>query len=74
MTDEPRRHPWFMALLALAALGTVPVAFIGPQPALLAGLPVWLWTSLGATAALSALTAWGIARYWRDDAEEPPET
>ena len=67
MTDEPRRHPLFMLLVALCALGTAPFLFIGSQPVVVLGLPLWLWSSIGFTVALSLLTAWGILRYWRDD-------
>ena len=58
------------ALLALAAIGTVPFPFVGRQPVDWLGLPLWLWSSLAFTVALSALTAWGILRYWRDDEHE----
>ncbi len=67
MTDEPRRHPVFLILLALAALGTVPVLFVGREPVSWLGLPLWLWSSIAFTLALSALTAWGILRLWKDD-------
>ncbi len=67
MTDEPRRHPVFMILLALTALAIVPLPFINPQPTLWLGIPLWLWWSFGWTFVLSCLTAWGILRYWRDD-------
>ena len=69
--DEPRRHPGFLLLLFLVAFATVPLPFVGPDPAFLFGLPLWLWWSLGWTAALSALTVFGIRRYWRDDTEGP---
>jgi hypothetical protein len=67
MKDEPRRHPLFLALLAVVSLGTVPVLFVGGEPALWLGLPTWLWSSMAFTLALSALTAYGILRLWRDD-------
>jgi len=65
--DEPRRHPIYFLLLALSALGTVPVIFIGRVGGIFLGLPIWLWSSIGFSLALSALTAWGVLRYWRDD-------
>ncbi len=65
--DEPRRHPLFLALLGLAAVSTAPFALLGAPDASWLGIPVWLWASLGATACLAGLTAWGILRYWRDD-------
>ena len=67
MSDEPRKHPFFLLLLSLAAVGTVPICFVGRQPASWLGLPLWLWSSIGFTLALSALTAWGVLRYWKDD-------
>lgn len=71
MADEPRKHPLYMLLLALCALGTAPFLFIGSDSRFVLGLPLWLWSSAGFTLALSLLTAWGILRYWRDD-EAPP--
>ncbi len=59
-----------MLALALAAAATVPVAFVGPRPALLWGLPLWLWWSAVATVALAALTSWGVLRYWRDEDDD----
>ena len=67
MRDEPRRHPVYMLLLAAAALGTVPIAFVGATERAWLGLPVWLWSSAGFTLALSCLIAWGVLRYWHDD-------
>jgi hypothetical protein len=67
MRDEPRKHPIFLSLVALAAIGTVPIAFVGREVTYLLGLPTWLWSSIGFTLALSGLTAWGVLRYWRDD-------
>ena len=65
--DEPRRHPRYLILLALAAVGTVPFPFLGAPPVMVLGLPLWLWSSIGFTVALAGLTAWGILRYWKDD-------
>ena len=65
--DEPRRHPRYLILLAVAAIGTVPFAFIHAPAALVFGLPLWLWSSIGFTVALAGLTVWGILRYWKDD-------
>jgi hypothetical protein len=67
MRDEPRRHPLYMLLLGLAALGTVPIAFVGATPRSWLGLPLWLWSSAISTMALSLLIVWGVLRYWRDD-------
>lgn len=67
MRDEPRRHPIFMVLLGAAAVGTVPVWFVGSAPKDWLGLPIWLWSSAGFTLLLSGLIAWGILAYWHDD-------
>ena len=67
MFDEPRRHPRFLLLIALVALGTVPLPFVGQDLVLFLGLPVWIWWSLTFTALLSGLTAWGALRFWRDE-------
>ena len=66
MFDEPRRHPGFLALLAVVVLGTVPLPFVGTAPRLILGIPIWLWWSGLFTVVLSCLTAMGILRYWRD--------
>ncbi len=67
MRGEPRQHPIYMVLLGLAALGSVPIWFVGATPRSWMGLPVWLWSSIGFTLALSILIAWGVLRYWEDD-------
>jgi hypothetical protein len=71
MTATPRRHPRFLALLLALLVLTVPWPFIGRETTFGWGLPLWLWWSLGWTAALASATAWGILRLWTDD-EEPP--
>jgi hypothetical protein len=68
--DEPRKHPIFMTLLAVAALASVPVLFVGQPLVLWWGVPLWLWWSAGATVALSLLTSWGFARYWQVEDDE----
>ena len=65
--DEPRRHPRYLILLAVAAVGTVPFAFIRTPPMTILGLPLWLWSSMVFTTVLAGLTVWGILRYWKDD-------
>lgn len=72
VSEEPRRHRGFLALLALVALLTAPFPFAGAPLVLVWGLPLWLWWSLGMTALLSAVTVWGIVRLWRDDGDGYP--
>lgn len=75
MQDEPRKHPVFMAVLALVCLATVPLPFIGKQVWLF-GVPAWIWWSFGWTTALSCVTVWGILRYWSvpaGDGEDEPD-
>ena len=67
MSDEPRRHRWYMTLLALVALGSAPFPFIGGETGIVLGLPSWLWWSIVMTTALSFLTAWGIHHFWKSD-------
>lgn len=65
--DEPRRHPWFLVLVALASLGAVPFAFIGRVQVVLWGLPLWLWWSIAFTVCLVVVTSCGLVCYWKDD-------
>lgn len=69
MPDEPRRHRRYMLLLAAVIVGSAPIPFIGSSPPQLLGIPLWLWWSAGFTVALSAVTAWGILRLWKDDGD-----
>ncbi len=64
--DEPKNHPIFLILLAVVALGTVPFLFVGSDPTFLFGIPLWLWSSILFTVALSAVTAFGIMFFWKD--------
>jgi len=67
MTDEPRRHRFFLLLLGLTVLCTSPFPFIGSGSSTFLGIPLWLWWSIFFTIGLSCLTAVGILRYWKDD-------
>ncbi len=59
-----------MTCLAAVCIAAVPLPFIGPEPTIVAGLPLWLWWSLGWTIVLSGLTAFGILRYWKDEEDD----
>ncbi len=72
MSDEPRAHPVYLLLVGICAVGTAPFLFIGSESPDVLGLPLWLWASVGFTLSLTALTSWGILRYWRDDEDDPP--
>ncbi len=67
MQDEPKRHPWFLALAGLLIIGSIPFLFVGKNVGTVLGFPNWLWLSLAFTVALSLLTAWAIFRFWKDD-------
>ncbi len=67
LKDEPRNHPLFLILIAIAAVGAVPFWFVGRETVFVLGLPVWLWSSLAFAVGLSAVSVWGILKLWRDD-------
>ncbi len=63
-----RREGIFIALLAIAT-APLPFVFFG-RDAWWAGLPVWLWWSIGFTVALSLATArMMLTSTWDDDGE-----
>ncbi len=66
MEDEPRRHPRYLLMVAICSLGSVPFLFVEQESLDFLGFPLWLWSSLFFTACLSAVTAWGIRRFWKD--------
>jgi len=68
--DEPRRHPWYLILLALCVLGTSPFLFVGSDSSRVLGLPIWLWWSLLFTCALALVTGLGILLLWKEDADD----
>jgi hypothetical protein len=45
----------------------VPFWFVGRDTVFVLGLPVWLWSSLAFAVVLSAVSVWGILKYWKDD-------
>lgn len=70
MFDEPLRHRLFMVALALCAVATSPFPFVGQPLRWWAGLPIWLWWSMGFTVLLSALTFYAIIKLWKDDTDD----
>ncbi len=68
--DEPVRRRWFLPVVALLILISVPwylpQGFVGGLPG---GLPLWVWVTLACSVALSCLTCWMAIKVWRDDVE-----
>ena len=65
-----RKSVLLPVLMALAALGTAPFAFVGREPFNVLGIPLWLWSSFGCTVLLAGLTSWWMLRAWPDDDDE----
>lgn len=64
---EPAKQRWYLpALLVLIVLSVPWYREAGSMGALVWGMPVWIWTSLGCTAGVSVLTAVAALRFWRD--------
>jgi hypothetical protein len=69
---EPIRNPWLWVAMAVVVLAGVPLYLpTGTVRPLLGGVPFWLWISIGATVAFSALTCWACLRQW--NLAEPAE-
>ena len=65
--DEPVLHRRLLLAMLLAAVLSAPFPFAGRDTIWWAGLPLWLWWSLGWTVVLSGLTGFAILRHWNDD-------
>ena len=66
--SEPTRKRWYVPLLLVLVVISVPwYRSAGSMGELVFGMPAWVWVSLICTVGVSALTALGIARYWRDE-------
>jgi hypothetical protein len=69
---EPIRNPWLWVAMAVVVLAGVPLYLpTGTVRPLVGGVPYWLWISIGATVAFSALTCWACLRQW--NLAEPAE-
>jgi hypothetical protein len=69
---EPIRNPWLWAAMAVVVLVGVPLYLpTGSVEPLVGGVPYWLWISIAATVAFSALTCWACLRQW--NLAEPAE-
>ncbi|MGD8863209.1 MAG: hypothetical protein PVI30_24555 [Myxococcales bacterium] len=71
--SEPALRPWFLPLLALLTVLSVPFHDPwGMADRVWLGLPLWVWGTLACSAALSAVTAAGALWGWRDDPPSNP--
>ncbi len=67
-SSEPARRWWYVpSLLVLVVLSVPWYREAGAMGELILGMPAWVWTSLVCTVGVSALTAFGILAYWRDE-------
>lgn len=62
-----RESTWILVGIGATAIGAVPFWFIGRPEVFWLGIPVWLWSSFGFTAATAGITAYGIHRLWRGE-------
>lgn len=68
---EPARQRWYIAAIVLLVAFSVPWYFAsGSIGAIVAGLPVWVWLSLGCSVGLSTVTAIAVLRFWVDSKED----
>lgn len=66
--SEPLKQRWYVPALILFIVISVPwYRPAGQIGRIVAGLPIWIWISLGCTFAVSCLTAAAILWCWRDD-------
>ncbi len=67
LPSEPATRRWYIPTLLLLVVLSVPWYWkAGVLGALYFGMPAWIWISLGCTLGVSALTALGALRFWRD--------
>ncbi len=68
---EPINKRWYIpAVLFLMIAGAPWLWPAGEEGPAFAGLPVWVWVTIGASLSLSILTAFAALRLWRDDGED----
>lgn len=71
LTKEPVLQKWFLPALLLCIVISVPWYLpSGESGAIIGGLPIWVWTSLGCTIGIGILTAIGALIYWKDPNDE----
>ncbi len=67
---EPATQRWFLPVLLLFIIGSVPwYRSEGQMGMVLFGFPVWIWTSIICSLGVAIFTALGILGFWRDDDE-----
>ena len=68
--DEPIRHRWFLPVVVVILILSVPW-YLPPEVGdrLVGGLPLWTWITVACSAALATLTAWASLRLWRNETE-----
>ncbi len=65
---EPMQQWWFIPLLLVLAVASVPWYLPGGVTGrIVGGLPIWVWTAIACSAGISTLTAVLALRFWRDD-------
>ncbi len=69
--DEPLRHRWFLPVVVLILVVSVPW-YLPPSVGgrLAAGLPVWTWITIVCGLFLAAVTAFASLRLWRDAGDD----
>ena len=70
-SKEPMGTRAYPVLATLCVIVSVPF-YWQPSSDVIWGLPPWVWVTLGASAALSAVTAYFALRVW-DDTQGPEE-
>ena len=68
---EPFKQKWYIPLLVLFVILSVPwYRDAGEMGSVIAGLPVWVWTSLACSLGVAVLTAIAALFFWADGEDE----
>lgn len=68
LKSEPARQRWFLPLLLAFIVISIPFYLpAGRIEPVILGFPLWVWMPLLCTIGVSALTALGALKYWKDD-------
>ena len=72
---EPLQKRWFLPLVVLLVLASVPwylpTGFVGE---FYGGLPVWIWITLGCSVLIAGVTCYVALRSWSDDVDDPSKS